>query len=127
MVRMHLSKEERGLGRTWWLLILLVVIVGIYVGIKIFAPYFHYWMMQDTITEAAKHYARVKPRTPDEVIQKVWEESRNQDLTLDREDIRYSEDDRYLYLSAEWTDKVAVPYYTHTFKFKVETTEQLIR
>lgn len=127
MMPRRLFKDESGLSRNGWLLILLLVIGGAYVGVKFFAPYFHYWMIQDSVTEAARHFSKVKPKNDDEVIQKVLDEARNQEIPLDKDDVTLSESEGKLYLAAEWSEKVELPYYTHVFKFKAEAQEQIVR
>lgn len=122
-----INKDERGLSKTVWLLIILILIAGTYVGIKLFGPYFRYWMMQDSVTEAVRHFAKVKPKNEDEVIQKVLDEARNQELPLEKENITYSESQGKLYMAAEWSEKVELPYYSHTFNFKAEHQEQIMR
>lgn len=123
----RLHKNERGLSRTGWMLILLLVIGGTYIGLKLFAPYFHYWMMQDSVTEAVRHFSKVKPKNDDEVIQKILDEAKNQELDMDKDSVTFSESEGKIYLAAEWSEKLELPYYTHVFNFKVEAQEQLMR
>jgi hypothetical protein len=122
-----MHKEEKGMARYWWFLALLLVVGGIYVSIMVMGPYFHYWMMLDTVSETARHFAKVKPRNDDEIIQKILDEARNQELPIDRDNVTYIERDGRLYLAAEWSDTIVFPYYSHTFNFKAEANEQLLR
>lgn len=127
MLIKNLHKNEKGLSRILWLLIILFLIVGVYVGINLFAPYFHFWMMQDAVTETARHFAKVKPKNDSEVIQKVLDEARNQELSLDKDGVTYTETEGKLYLAAEWSEKVELLYYSHEFQFRAEALEQLLR
>lgn len=112
----HLS----GLGRVRLgaLLFILVVVAGIYLGVKFIPPYWTYLSMKDPVKEAAM---AILSATDEKTARAdLIRRAKQQGLTLEDDNVDIARDANMLVVRVTWVEPVELPRYRYDLRFLVE-------
>lgn len=101
----------------------LVVVAGVYLAIKFVPPYWTYLSMSDPVKEAAM---AILSATDERTARaELIRRARQQDLTLDDDNIDITRDGTMLVIRVTWVAPVELPRYRYDLRFRVEERVQL--
>jgi hypothetical protein len=118
--RRRWSRAPRGEGRLGAYLTLLILLAGIYAGIKLVPPYWTYLGMQQPVKEAALLASR--PNGEALALQKIVTAGKEYDLELTEEQIEITITAETLTLRVTWEEPVEFFRYRKVLRFTVESS-----
>ncbi len=100
------------------MLFILVVVAGIYLGIKFIPPYWTYLSMKDPVKEAAM---AILSATDEKTARAdLIRRAKQQGLTLEDDNIDIARDANMLVVRVTWVEPVELPRYRYDLRFLVE-------
>jgi hypothetical protein len=120
MRRCH-NREQAppGLIRLGTLIWLMLLVGGVYLGVKFAPPYWDYLSMLDPVKEAAM--AAAVPGREEQARAELIARAKKLGLILDEESVAIVRSPGGVRVRAEWNAPVVLPRYRHILHFRVES------
>jgi hypothetical protein len=113
------AMDPPGMTRLGILVGLLVLVGGIYLGVKFIPPYWAYLSMLDPVKEAAMAAAARGNEDPIRIV--LIAKAKQYGLELDGENVEIVQDGNVVVVRVAWEVPVDLPRYRYTLHFRVES------
>ncbi len=108
------------------LIAVVVVVAGIYVGIKVVPVYFDYYQFQDAIEEEARVQSYTT-KSVDDLRQSVWKKAQDLELPLTSPDqIKVERNGSSLSIETEYTVHIDIPIHPFDLNFQAKASNKII-
>lgn len=94
-----------------------VLAVLIFLGVKLFPPYFNNYQLQDDITNIARYATYAQAKSAEDVRSDVIAKAREEGVTLSEENVTVTKDNVGVNIEVKYTVVVPVPGYTFRLTF----------
>jgi len=110
---------QRGEGRVGFIITLVLVIAGIFVGVKVIPVRINAYQLKDTLREEAR-FASVNHNSDSEVKQRILDQAQSLQIPLDPENVTIKRNKKEVIVRAKFVQPIDLKVTVYSYRFDEE-------